>query len=106
MSKSSNQSSNKRVTQADTLLRRRKERNQNRGNTEPADWATVEPNILLRYIATITRLGAVVSFGYTRDGGAYMYSVYLNGDTLREYIRPTENVDQRFIDEIEYWSTE
>lgn len=87
-------------------IRKRKERNENRGNVNPADWETVDWHLVIRLIATVARIGGTTTFGYTRDGGAFYISYYIDGENIRQYIRPTEDVDQALVDEIEFWSVE
>lgn len=87
-------------------IRKRKERQENRGNSNPADWETVDWNLVIRLIATVAHKGGTTTFGYTRDGGAYYISYYIGGESIRTYIRPTEDVDQALVDEIEFWTVE
>jgi len=90
---------------AKNALARRKERRENRGNSEPADWDGVDPAIVLRLIATIANLKGTITFGYTKDGGAYYVNYYVGGESDRVYIRPTEDVDSAIEAEIESWSS-
>ena len=84
-------------------LERRKERRKNRGNSEPADWDSVIPIKVLRLIGVVTALGGTITFGYTRDGGAYYLNYYVDGESEKIYIRPTEGIEQRLDDEYESW---
>ncbi len=57
-----------------------------------ADWGTSEPDLIIALIDRATRAGGLVSFGYTRDQGAYTVG-FLNGDDrYTEYCRPTEDL--------------
>lgn len=86
-----------------TALARRKARRQNRNNgTAAADWQSVDPNLLQSLVATVTQLGTV-TFGYTRDGGAYYIQYWVDGESLKEYVRPTEDIDAVLEAEIESW---
>lgn len=86
------------------LLRRRKERNSNRGNKETADWESVDPSKITALIGLVTYHKGTVTFGYTRDGGAYYISYYIDSESEKIYIRPTEDIDARLEDEIESWT--
>lgn len=84
-------------------LERRKQRRKNRGSgTAVADWQSVDPNILQSLIAAVTQFGTI-TFGYTRDGGAYYINYWVDGQSDKEYIRPTEDVDQALESELESW---
>lgn len=89
-----------------TKLRQRRERAENRGQSNPADWEGVDWQLIVRLIATIARLGGTTTFGYTRDKGAFYISYYIEGESIKQYIRPTEDIDQKLVDEIEFWSVE
>lgn len=90
-------------TSSQTLAERRNQRKNNRGDVPPADWESLNPKDILELIATVTALKGTVTFGYTRDGGAYYISYYVDGESLKEYIRPTEDVDAFIRHEIELW---
>jgi hypothetical protein len=90
---------------AKSAIQRRKERKDNRGDSESADWDGIDPAIVLRLIATIANLAGTITFGYTKDGGAYYINYYVGGESDRVYIRPTEDVDSTIEAEIESWST-
>jgi hypothetical protein len=84
-------------------LARRKERRNNRGESAPADWESANPELLMRLIGCVTALKGTISFGYTRDGGAYYVNYYVGGESEKEYIRPTEDIDRWLQVEIESW---
>jgi hypothetical protein len=93
-------------TTPQTALQRRKQRSENRGNSAPADWESCNPKDILKLIATVTALSGTVTFGYTRDGGAYYLSYYVDGEALKVYIRPTEDVDAFILHEVNSWLEE
>lgn len=68
-------------------------RKYSRDTNKVADWISVDPLILQRVIASLSRDGGAVRFGYTRDGGAYSIGVYGDGDPYTVYIGPHEDVD-------------
>lgn len=73
--------------------KQRAERRRNRGNAEPCDWGLASADRLLRLVASATNAGDIISFGYTRDGGAYTVTIFDGSDRFVEYCRPTESVD-------------
>lgn len=81
------------ATNANSPLERRKARRAKRGGGHTADWQSVDPEILQGLIAAVA-LHGTVTFGYTRDGGAYFINFWVDGASDKEYIRPNENVDE------------
>lgn len=45
-----------------------------------ADWSACDPRWLQAVVGIVTGLGGAVSFGYSRDGGAYSIAIFLDGD--------------------------
>lgn len=81
-----------------------KRRRQSRGSINPADWASINPDIIQRAIATVGRSGGAIRFGYTRDGGSYAIGILGDGDPYTEYLRPTDDVEAYFEQLIEDWA--
>lgn len=81
---------------------RRAKRRAKRGQKETADWAGVDKTKLCELIELVTADGGTITFGYTRDGGAYYVNYYIDGESEKYYIRPTEDVDEWLTDEISY----
>lgn len=50
------------------------------GQSGKADWSSADPRWIAGVVHAITRVGGAVSFGYSRDGGAYSLSIMLDGD--------------------------
>jgi len=48
------------------------------GNT--ADWGGCDPKWLLEVVVGITEMGGAVTFGLSRDGGAYSVTLLLDSD--------------------------
>lgn len=48
--------------------------------TGKADWSSADPRWVAGVVHVVTRVGGAVSFGYSRDGGAYSLSIMLDGD--------------------------
>lgn len=88
---------------ATNAVRRRMERRANRGNGATADWDSCDSRMLQNLIATVTAFGGTITFGYTRDGGAYYVNYYVDLESIKEYVRPTENIDAWLEAEIEAW---
>lgn len=51
----------------------------NRGSSK-ADWGGCDPGWLQAVVVGITRLGGAVTFGTSKDGGAYSLTLLLDGD--------------------------
>lgn len=45
-----------------------------------ADWSAADPRWVAGVVHVVTRTGGAVSFGYSRDGGAYSLSIMLDGE--------------------------
>jgi hypothetical protein len=86
---------------SDRLAQRRKKRSGK--TTEVADWESLNSTDVLKLIALVTGHGGSITFGYTRDGGAYYLSYFIDGQAEKEYFRPTEDVDKLILIEIESW---
>lgn len=93
----------KREQQKKSKIAIRKERQKNRGGDSVADWASPDAELLQTLIAGVTVHGGTITFGYTRDGGAYFVNFYVDGESIKEYIRPTEDIDAFLAIEIEGW---
>lgn len=92
----------KNTDRSKSALERRRERQNNRGKgVETADWESVNSDNLVKLIARVTLLKGTITFGYTRDGGAYYISYYMDGESEKLYVRPTEDVDNFILSELE-----
>lgn len=63
--------------------------------TATADWGTVDAVLIRDAITAVTRGGAAIRFGYSRDGGAYAIGI-LDGDekyTLWAKPAPSDELD-------------
>lgn len=47
---------------------------------EKADWGSASPEKIQAIVLNITTLGGAVTFGTSRDGGAYSVTLLLDGD--------------------------
>jgi len=77
----------------ETQAEQRASRRRNRGNGEQADWGSVDAAKLLDAIDAVSRTGAAIRFGYTRDGGAFAIGIVGDGEPYTEYVRPSEDID-------------
>jgi len=73
---------------------KRRRRSTSQLGNGPADWSTVNGDLLVKAIAAIARDGGALRLGYTRDGGAYAVGFYGDGAPFTEYIPPSEDVDE------------
>lgn len=74
-------------------LEQLKARRRNRGGAEAADWGSVDSKRLVDAVASCTRNGWGITLSYTRDGGAYVVNLLVDGHVESEYIRPSEDID-------------
>lgn len=96
----SNDKDKKTTTNKANALRRRSDRRKNRGNAEVADWGSVDSEAIVRLIETVTGNKGTITFGYTRDGGAYYINYYFDGESEKMYIRPSEDIDKTLAEEV------
>ncbi|MBT8449369.1 MAG: hypothetical protein KJO69_06745 [Gammaproteobacteria bacterium] len=85
-------------------LERLKQRRRNRGTTTVVtDYESFNSDLLKRLIAVVAKHGTI-TFGYTRDGGAYYINYWVDGESFKEYLRPTEDADAFLQAEIDAWT--
>jgi len=83
---------------------RRKLRDHSSAGATPADWETVDGNLLAKLVATVAKDGGAVRLGYTRDGGAYAVGIYGDGDPYTVYVPPSEDLNEWVRNAIEDFS--
>lgn len=71
----------------DEPIRRRRQ------NDAVADWASVEPDRIIKVICAVTSTEGAIRFGYSRDGGAYSIGIYGDGKPFTEFCPATGDVD-------------
>lgn len=92
------------TTTTSAKLERLKQRRQNRGKSSvTTDYEQFDSDLLKRLIAKVAKHGTI-TFGYTRDGGAYYINYWVDGHSFKEYLRPTEDVDAFLQAEIDAWT--
>jgi hypothetical protein len=70
-----------------------------RGVSMPADWGSVDAELLRRAIAAASGASGALRFGYTQDAGAYALGIYGDGpDPYTEYVRPGDDVEVLLTD--------
>ena len=57
----------------------------------PANWQTVDAEVLLDTIQTVAIAGGAIRLGFTRDGGAYSIGVYGDGAPYTVSCSPSED---------------
>lgn len=63
-----------------------------------ADWGDVHPERLQHVVLACTRLGGAVSFGLSRDKGAFNLTIFLDGDRRTIWLRPDEPVEEKLLE--------
>lgn len=71
----------------------RQRRNTSISKGTPADWGSVDGELLTKAVAAVARKGGALRLGYTRDGGAYAIGIYGDGDPFTEYVPPSDDMD-------------
>jgi len=57
------------------------------------DLNSIDPNALKRAILSLLQREVGITIGVTRDGGALSFTLLDNGETIREYVRATEDIN-------------
>jgi len=80
-------------TGASNTAPQRQSRRRNRHTGAGADWGTANPELVLRLIVSVGKIGGAVQFGYTMQGDSFVIRVLGDGEPFNEYLRSTEDVD-------------
>lgn len=102
MAKSSSAGRNE-TTKAAAKLARRQARRNGGGDPVQAEYEALNHEVVCKLIDAVVSEGGTITLGTTKDGGAYYINYWVDGVSDKVYIRPTENPDQRLIDELEFW---
>lgn len=78
----------------DKRKERRLARQARRGGQATRDWGDSDPVRLHSLVYRATCAGAGVLFGTTRDGGALVVTIYVDGEAEKEYLRPSDDLDE------------
>lgn len=81
-----------RATQRDAI-KSGSSRRRRRGDGEIADWSGIDPAILAQLITNVTAQGAALTFGYTKDRGAYALHFADGADRWKDYIPANGEAD-------------
>jgi len=79
---------------AKTANARRRREQRHTGSVLDLD--SIDPDTLKRALVAVLKREVGVTFGVTRDGGALSITLLDNGETVREYVRATEDVNLYF----------
>lgn len=79
---------------AKTANARRRREQRHTGSVLDLD--SIDPNTLKRAILSLLKREVGVTLGVTRDGGALSITLLDNGETVREYVRATEDINLYF----------
>lgn len=68
------------------------------GGTSPeaggADWGDAHPDNVIAALLGVTRLGGAISFGLSRDKGAFNITIFLDGEKRTVWVSSAESVDE------------
>lgn len=87
---------------AENKLARRNARSNGSTPTQ-AEYLELNHTGICALIDAVVDHGGTVTFGTTRDGGAYYIGYWLDGESSKVYIRPNENPDAYIAGEIDFW---
>lgn len=59
-----------------------------------ADWGGCAPERLQGVVVAIGRMGGAATFGYSRDGGAYGLTLYLDGEREQLWFNGDADLDE------------
>lgn len=68
---------------------------------EKADWSDSPPDLVLAVVAGITSMGGAVTFGTSRDGGAYSLTLLLDGERETLWFNGNADLDDELQAAIE-----
>jgi len=77
------------VAQESNKLQRRRQRHTGKS----LDFDSIDADQLLRAVQNVLRKGVGITFGVTRDKGALSVTLLSDGETDREYVRATEDIN-------------
>lgn len=72
-----------------------------REKSAAADWSGCDPERLQAVVHNITELGGAVTFGTSRDGGAYSVTLMLDGERETLWFNGDADVDEKLQTVIE-----
>jgi len=79
---------------AKTANARRRREQRHTGSVLDLD--SIDANTFKRAVLSLLKREVGITFGVTRDGGALSITILDNGETVREYVRATEDVNIYF----------
>jgi hypothetical protein len=65
--------------------------------TGNADWGNCDPRIIQGVITTAQNVGAAITFGLSRDGGAHMLTILLAGDRQTLWFNGDADLDAEVL---------
>ena len=81
------------VSRDDAKTANARRRREQRHTGSVLDLNSVDANALKRAFINMLERKVGVTFGVTRDGGALSVTLLDNGETVREYVRATEDIN-------------
>jgi len=79
---------------AKTANARRRREQRHTGSVLDLD--SIDPDTLKRAVLSLLKREVGLTLGVTRDGGALSITLLDNGETVREYVRATEDINLYF----------
>lgn len=75
-----------------------KSRGLRKESSEAADWRLADGELLRDIIHLAASTGGALRFGYSRDGGAMSIGIYGDGDPYTEWVKPSEDLNEKLRD--------
>lgn len=70
-----------------------------------ADWAVCEPAWIRAVVVETTRRGGMVSFGMSRDKGAYKVTIFLDGEKRDIWVSGSEDISAKMEEVAHYMAS-
>lgn len=78
----------------DARSRARESRQRERQHRAAVDMAALPMELLLQVLEAAVAIGGAVRIGVSRDGGAYAFGIYGDGEPYTEYVGASESVEE------------
>ncbi len=75
------------------------------GRVGSADWGAADSKWIHGVIVAVTKHGGLVSFGMSRDQGAYNLTILLDGDRRVIWVSSSEDIDLKLEQVYEFFNT-
>lgn len=92
-------------TRTEQVSEKRRQRQEARNARTQVTIADIDANVLLMAIGAVVEHDGALRIGVSRDGGAWSFGIYGDGDPYTEYVPGTEDVNEYLRGLAEYFSS-